>query len=154
MEKKRFSLDLREPVKWTEILQLIFGICCFVITIITLISLSRSAEAERSSLTGIVFLFVFGIYQVWAGLGYARKFIEFAGTEIILKLNSVGGVKHYISSDIKKIELYPLNTVLHLNSGSKINLRFGINTPERNEKIADEIIAFAEANNISFELKD
>lgn len=154
MEKKRFSLDLREPVRWTEIIQLIFGIVCLVIAILLLISLSRSESPERSSLTGIAFLFIFGIYQIWAGIGYARKFIEFEGSLLNLKINSIGKVKHIQSSEIEGIDVYPMNIIFRLNNNSKINLRFGTNMPERNEEIVNELVAFAEANNITFEIKE
>lgn len=154
MEKKRFSLDLREPVRWTEIVQLIFGIVCIVITILILNGLSRAESPEKSSLTGIAFLFIFGIYQIWAGIGYARKFIEFETVSLNLKINSIGTIKHIQSSDIERIEVFPLNIIFNLKNNSKINLRFGTNMPEKNEEIVNELVTFAEANKITFEIKD
>jgi hypothetical protein len=154
MEKKRFSLDMKESAKWAEILQLIFGMICIIVSVFLVINISESATSEQSSLTGIYFLIIFGIYQIWAGFGYSKKYIEIGNVSIRLKLNSIGRSKDISYSDIEKIEFYPLNIIFRLNNNSKINLRFGISNPERNEEIINQLSLFAEENKVLFEQKD
>jgi hypothetical protein len=153
MEKKHFSLEMKESAKWAEILQIAFGILCITISIFLIVLILKSASKE-SPWIGIIFLAIFGFFQIWSGFGYAQKFIEMENGIIRLKINSISRIKVINASDIEMIESFPLNTIFRLKNRSKINLRFGMNYPGRIEEIVSELILFAEANKIVFEIKD
>jgi hypothetical protein len=148
-----FSLEMKESTKWANILQITFGIICTGISILLTIFLIK-ASSKESSWIGIIFLIIFGIFQIWSGLGYAQKFIEIENGIIRIKINSIGRTIEINASDIESIESFPLNTIFRLKDKSKINLRFGLNYPERIEAIVTELILFAEENKLLFEYKD
>lgn len=81
----------------------------------------------------------------------SARFIEI-GTAIRLKKNTFMPVYELKSSELKKIEIFPLNIIFYLKSGKKIKLRLGTMYYETNEKIIDGIIGFAENNSIPFEI--
>jgi hypothetical protein len=56
------------------------------------------------------------------------------------------------ADNIERIEIFPLNVIFRLKNRKKILLRFGTTYYEENEKIIDEIVGFAELNNVPFEV--
>lgn len=153
MEKRHFSLEMKESAKWSEWVQIAFGIICIVISIVLIFSLIKTAS-DKSSWIGIYFLVLFGIFQIWSGFGFAEKFIELESGKIRLKKSSIARPRVINAVEIEKIEAFPLNTIFRLKNNSKINLRFGINYPERNVAIVHELYLFAEENKILFEEKN
>lgn len=154
MEKKYFSLDMKETTKWAEWFQIVFGIICIIISIMLTIYILKSDAFKKSTWPGICFLVIFGFFQIWSGLGYAKKFIEIGSATIRLKRNSIGLTKVIKASDIERIEALPLNTIFRLKDSSFINLRFGVTYPEQIEDIVLQLSSFAEENKLIFEHKD
>ena len=150
MEKGQFSLEMKDSTKLSAILQIAFGIVCISISIVLTIFLKKSAS-DKSSWVGIYFITAFGIFQVLAGFGFARKYIEFESDKIRLKKNSVFKTREIHASEIEKIESFPLNTIFRLKNNSKINLQYGTSFPDRNKAIVDQLFIFAEKNKIAFE---
>ena len=56
------------------------------------------------------------------------------------------------AGEIENIEIFPLNVIFFLKSKKRVMLRFGTTYYDQNEIILDEIIAFADSNNITFEV--
>jgi hypothetical protein len=154
MKKKYFSLDLKETAKWAEWVQIAFGIICIIISIMLTIYILKSDAFKKSTWPGICFLVIFGFFQIWSGLGFAKKFIEIGIATIKLKRNSIGPTKEIKAADIERIESFPLNTIFRLKDSSHINLRFGVNYPEQIAVIVEELSLFAEENKLIFEHKD
>jgi uncharacterized protein YlzI (FlbEa/FlbD family) len=94
----------------------------------------------------------FGSYQVWAGLGRAASFIEFGQSYIRLKKNAILAPSVMNATEIQRIEMFPLNLIIFLKSGKRIMLRFGTTYYETNEKVKDEMLLFAESNNVPLEI--
>jgi hypothetical protein len=153
MEKKRFSLDIKESARWEEWVQIVFGAIC-IIVFAGLIIYNLKSASDKSTWTGIYFLFLFGIYQIWAGFGFAKKFIEIGSDKIRLKKNSIGRINEINASDIERIESLPLNVIFRLRNNSKIVLRFGVSYPGRIEAIENELLLFARENKLIFEIKE
>lgn len=150
MEKRLFSLEMKDSTKLNEILQIGFGIICIVVSIVLTIFLLKSAS-DKASWIGIYFIAAFGIFQIWSGFGFARKFIEIDNDKIRLRKNSFFKTREIIASEIEKIESFPLNTTFRLKNKSRVNLQYGINYPERIEAIVNQLFLFAEKNKIVFE---
>jgi hypothetical protein len=111
----------------------------------------KSIKTDWTLWITILFLLGFGLYQILSGLGFATRFIEIGSTEIRLKKNSILAPERIVSKDIDRVEIFPLNVIFYLKSRKRILLRFGTTYQEVNEKILDEIISFAESNNIPLE---
>jgi hypothetical protein len=153
MEKEYFALGAVENNKLVKIIQIIFGIVCFGVAVFWLIYNIKSLRASSTLWISVIFLTGFGFYEIWAGLGRATRFIEINSDRIILKKNVILPPSLILSNDIQKIEIYPFNLIFFLKSNKKVYLRFGASYQETNEKVTDSIVAFADSNNITIEIK-
>jgi hypothetical protein len=154
MENKLFSLEIRENNKITRIFQIVFGFVCICIAIFWVIYNYRSFIADGTLWITVVFLCGFGAFQIYSGLGYATRFIEFGTAMIRLKKNSLFPPVELSAENIEKIEVYPLKVHIFHKTQKKILIRFGVTDPQKVEIIKDEIITFASANNIIMEIKN
>jgi hypothetical protein len=154
MEKKYFLLSSAENSKLVKIIQIVFGIICIAVAVFWLIFNVKSIKADKTLWITILFLTGFGVYQIWAGLGRATRFIEISSEKIRLKKNIFLPESVLASREIQKIELFPLNLIFFLKSQKKILLRFGTSYQETNEQIKDEILAFADLNSVEVEIKE
>lgn len=151
MGKQYFSLEFNENNKVTKILRILFGVVCVAVSIFWLIFNIKSLKSDGTLWITIIFLSGFGFYQIWAGLGYATKFIEIGSDYIRLKKSAMLTATLISAGDIEKIELFPLNVIFFLKSRQKTLLRFGTTYPERMELTKDALIEFASSNNINLE---
>lgn len=152
METKYFSLGTSENNRLVKIIQIVFGVVCIAVAIFWLIFNIRSLKADGTLWITIIFLSGFGFYQIWSGLGRTTLFIEIGADYIRLKKNPVLPSVKIRAGDIEKIELFPLNVIFFLKSRKRIMLRFGTTYYETNEKVKDEILGFAETNDIPLEI--
>ena len=153
MEKKYFSLEVRDDNRLTDLIRILFGLICCGIGVFWVIYNFRSVKADRTQWITIAFLLCFGFFQIYSGLGLAKKFIELNSNNIRLKKNSLLPEVDLPSDQIEKIELFPLKVQFFIRSGKKILLRFGISDPDKVELIKAEIIRFADSNRLNLEIK-
>jgi hypothetical protein len=154
MDKKLFSLEIRDDNKLTKIFRIIFGLICFAIAIFWLVYNFRAVKGDRTLWITVAFLVSFGLFQIYAGFGLATKFIEISADKIRLKKNSMLQAVDLYADQIEKMELFPLKVQIYTKSGKKTLLRFGVSNPEKVEEIKDEIIKFASGNTFTFEIKN
>jgi hypothetical protein len=152
METKYFSLGQAETGTVLKIIRILFGLVCVAIAIFWMIFNIRSVKADRTLWITVLFLSGFGFYQVWAGFGRAGRFIQIGSDKIMLKKNSLLPVKEMSSSEIRRIEIFPLNLIFYSNKGGKTVLRFGTMFTDNIEPIKDKIEEFASQNNIDLEI--
>ena len=152
MEMKFFYLGTGENSRLIKIFRILFGVVCIVVAVFWLIININSIKSDGMLWITIVFLAGFVFYQIWSGLGLATRFIEIAPENIRLKKNSFFPPEVISAADLEKVEVFPLNVIFYLKRRKKILLRFGTIYHEVNEKIMDEIIGFAERNNVPIEI--
>jgi len=152
METKYFSLGYSENSSAVKIIRSIFGLACITIALFWLIFNIRSVKADYTLWMTVLFLSGFGLYQIRAGLGRTSRFIQISSDKILLKKNSLLPLKEMTSSEIKKIEVYPLNLIFYFQKGGKTVLRFGTTYTDNIEPIKNEIEEFATGNNIDLEI--
>ena len=151
MEKKYFLLSSVENNRVIRIIQIVFGIVCLAVAIFWLIFNIRSLKTEGTLWITIIFLSVFGLYQVWSGLGKATRFIEISSDRIRLKKTIILPAVEMSIGDIQKIEIYPFNLIFFLKAKKRLILRFSTTYQETNEKVKDELLVFGELNSIDVE---
>jgi hypothetical protein len=152
MEIKHFDLGTSENNLFIRIIKLIFGAACIGIGIFWFIFNTKSMKSDVTLWITIIFLFGFGFYQIWSGIGRATKFIEIGKAGIRIKKNVFLASVSLQADGIERIEIFPLSVIFHLKTRKKNLLRFGTTYHDVNEKILDEIIDFAGSNNIPFEV--
>jgi hypothetical protein len=151
METKYFSLGPSDSSTVLKVIRILFGLVCIAIALFWLIFNIRSVRADRTLWITVLFLSGFGFYQIWAGLGRTSRFIQIGRDKIILKKNSLLPVKEMASSEIKKIEIFPLNLIFHFHRGGKTVLRFGTTFTDNIDPIKNRIEEFSAVNNIAIE---
>ena len=151
MENKYYTLGISENNCPVRLIRILFGIVCIAVAVFWLVFNIKSVKADSTLWITVIFLMGFGSYQVWAGLGRATSFIEFGKSYIRLKKNAILAPSVMNVTEIESIEIYPLNLIIFLKSGKRIMLRFGTTYYETNEKVKDEMLRFAESNNIPVE---
>jgi hypothetical protein len=154
MEKRHFSLEMREDNRLTKVFQIIFGILCIAIAVYWLIYNFKSVRSDGTLWITVLFLTGFGCYLVWSGVGYAYRFIEFGDDNIRIRKNSFIPVSDLNRTEIEKIVVFPLKVIIERKSKKSLLLRFGISDIEKIEKIKDEFGIFAATNGITFELSN
>lgn len=152
MEKKYFSLGPNENNRLVKLFRIVFGVICIAVALFWLSFNIKSLKADGTLWITIIFLLGFGFYQIWSGLGWATRFIEVGSDSIRLKKNPILPPVEMNEKEIEKIEMFPLNLVFFLKTKKRILLRFGTTYYETNEKVKDEILGFAESNNIPIEI--
>lgn len=151
MDTKDFSLGPSESDTSIKIIRILFGLLCMAIAAFWMVFNIRATKADRTLWITVMFLSAFGFYQIWAGLGRTTRFIKIGSDRIILKMNSLLPVKEMNSSEIKKIEIFPLNLIFYFHKGGKTILRFGTTYTDNIEPIKSGIEEFAASNNIELE---
>lgn len=154
MEKKHFSLEMRDENRVTKVFQVILGVACIAIACYWLIYNIKSVKSDGKLWITVIFLIGFGGYLIWTGLGYGYRYIEFTGDMIRLKKNSFLSPVDIKVPDVESIEIYPLKFIVHFKSSETILTRFGVSDIEKIELIKDEIMKFATDNNITAEIKN
>lgn len=152
MEKQYFSLEISENNKLIRVIRIIFGVVCVVVAGFWMNFNINLLKTDRTLWITIIFLTGFGLYQIWAGLGYAVRYIEIGPENVHLKKNAILPPVQMDVVELEKIEFMPMNVIFYLKSRKRILLRFGTINHETNEKIVDAIMGFAESNNIPFEI--
>jgi hypothetical protein len=153
MEKKHFQLEAKENSKFTRIFQIVFGILCIAIALYWAIFQFKSMEADPTMWITMVFLIGFGSYQIAAGFGKIKKFISIEADRIILKQNSFLPKIDILTSDLEKIEIFPLSICFCMTKKKRMILRFGLNYTDIINPVKDAVTEFADMNGISVEEK-
>jgi hypothetical protein len=154
MEKKYFLLDPKEDTRVVRIFQIVFGIFCVIIALFWMIFNIRSGKTDNSLWITIIFLVGFGAYQILAGLGKTKKYIELGPDKIVLKQNSFLPMIQLKAADIEKIEIFPLNINFLLTNRKKINFMFGLSYTDIISPVKEAVMEFAEVNKITVEEKN
>jgi len=152
METKHFTLGNNEKNRLVKIIRILFGITCICIAVFWLIFNLKSSAGPRSGWVTVLFLTFFGFYQIWAGIGKAERYIEVSEGAINLKKFIFLPAAAITASETQKIEFYPLKVRFMLKTGKAIILRFGTTYYESNEKVIDELSAYAQKNNIETQI--
>jgi hypothetical protein len=153
METKYYSLGPSENSTLIKFIRLFFGLVCIAIAIFWMIFNIRSVKADRTLWITILFLSGFGFYQILAGLGRTSRFIQIGSDKIILKKNSLLPLRIIAASEIKKIEVFPLNLIFYFHNGQRTILRFGTAYTDNIDPIKSGIEEFASLNKTDLETK-
>jgi hypothetical protein len=151
MKTEYFSLGPLENSSAIKVIRILFGIVCVAIAFFWLIFNFRAVNADRMLWITVLFLTGFGVYQIWAGAGRAKRFIEIGNGKIVLRKNSFLPRQEMSASEIKKIEVFPLNLIFYLHNGRKRVLRFGTTYIDIIDPVKDSVEQFADLHNISLE---
>lgn len=152
MKQTHFPLNRAESTIFAKTVSIVFGLACIGIAIFWLFFNINSLKENGALWITILFILGFGIYILLSGLGLANSYILIDSDYIILKQHKLLSSIKIMANEIEKIESLPLNVIIYRKEKKRVLLRFGTTWHETNSNIIDEIIGFAQTNNIPFEI--
>lgn len=154
MNDNKIYLDDRDDKTPVKIFTVIFGILCIFTGGWWTVYLIKFPENNNAFWAASIFLFLFGAYQIYAGLGHARRYIYREKDYIIIRQNSLLKEKKFYSMDITQLEVRPMDIVFHLRMNARFRMKLGLKYPDLGQKIKTFIIDFAEEKNIEIFYKN
>ncbi|HDZ41632.1 MAG TPA: hypothetical protein ENH59_08140 [Bacteroidetes bacterium] len=154
MSEQTISLGEREDKPLVRIMIVIFGLLCIFTAGWWTVFLVKYPDNEKIFWAGSIFLFLFGIFQVYSGLGYAKRYVKRENGNITLRQNSLLPAKKVSSDQIRQLEIRSYDMVLHRNDLPRIRIKLGLRYPDLGQKVRDFIIDYAEENNIEIFYKN
>jgi hypothetical protein len=154
MENNYFSLEVNNNNKVIRIFQIIFGIICAALAVVWLIMNRNSLKSNSTLWFSIIFLLGFALYQINSGLGKGDKFLQIDKASLKFKKNSLFPAREVSTSDIEKIEIFPLSMIISLKSGKKEIIRFGTTYTDIIDPIKKGMEIFCSANNLKLEFQN
>ena len=144
MQHKQISLDDRPEKRMVRIIMVIFGfLCLFTSSWWTVYLLKLPDNNNNMFWVATLFLFLFGLYQIYSGLGFAARYMIFEEKTFIVRQNSLSVPKKFMSDDIKTVEIGPNDISLLFNDGKRYRIKLGLKYPDLGENIKKNIIEFA-----------
>jgi len=148
MDNKYLSLDERPEKGFVSALMVVFGILCIGTSGWWGYFMFISPEKQNIYWVATIFLFLFGTYQIYAGLGYARRYIKIEKGIITIRQNSFFPPRKLETGLISEIIIRSADILFDYDEGKKFKLRLGIRYPDLGESIKSEIENYAETNKI------
>lgn len=153
MENKYFSLDERPEKGIVSVLMVIFGLLCLGTSGWWGYFLFISADKQNIYWVATIFLLIFGAYQIYAGLGYARRYIKIEGSKLTIRQNSFTTPKVFEAGLLASIVIRSADIIFNYDHDRTFKLRLGIRYPDLGEKLKSEIEAYASTNMIEVNYK-
>lgn len=149
---ERYSLESRENNRIVKILQIIFGVACIITAGWWAVFMLKALESGNYWIATL-FMFFFGAFQIYSGLGYASKYILIGSDSLTIRKTAIGKEQVITGGDIEKIEILPLSVKLILKSGGNITISFAVTLAEGIDRIKDAVATFGMENKILTEEK-
>jgi hypothetical protein len=152
MEINHFPLGDAEDNKVVKLLRIIFGIACIIVAAWWVYFSINTGGGKATLWVTIGFMMAFGFYQIRSGLGSTERYITISHKDVVIRKNSFLAPVTITSDETESIEIYPLSIIFYRRNKKKLLIRLGTVNYETNEKIIDELVKFAEANNILYKV--
>ncbi|MFO7573732.1 MAG: hypothetical protein R6W67_01065 [Bacteroidales bacterium] len=149
---KRYSLESRENSRLVKIMQILFGIACIFTAGWWAVYMLKALESGNYWIATL-FMFFFGAFQIYSGLGHASKYIIIGSDTLTIRKTAIGKKQVVTYGEIERIEILPLSVSLILRSGSKLTINFAVTLAGDIDHIKDAIADFGRNNNIITEDK-
>ncbi len=148
MKYEYIRLDDKPDKKFVSVFLVIFGFSCLLTSGWWALFLVRVPENENVFWLGTIFLLLFGLFQIYSGLGFAKRYLIVEKTNITIRQNSLLPAKRLTKNSISKLEVRSMDIKFFLNNGNIFRLRLGLKYPDLGENVKTRIIAWSEENSI------
>lgn len=148
MENRKFSLEVVEKNKITRVSELVFGLLCLAGASWYAVSLQGPSSPGLSGWLAVLFLALFGIWEILSGAGLVSRYIWIATDQITLRHRAWKPPVVLPPSDLAEVKFKPLKVDFCLNGGNVISIRLGTYYSERSAQIMEAVEAFCAENGI------
>lgn len=152
MDTNHYTLGGSSAGKYEKILRLIFGLICLLIAVYWVVFGPVKVTGSGTLIIAVGFLILFGISQIMKGLGLSSQYINIGEELIVLKKYPIRPEVQIKAAELDKLQILPMSILFIFNDGKTLKLRFGATWQETNEKIKDDLIIFADRNNVTCEI--
>ena len=148
MKYEYIRLDDKPDKKFVSFFLVIFGFLCILTSGWWALFLVRVPEYENIFWPGTIFLLLFGLFQVYSGLGFAKRYLIIEETCLTIRQNSLLQAKKLTKNSISKMEIRSMDIKFYLNNSNIFRFRLGLKYPDLGESVKTRIIAWSEENNV------
>lgn len=148
MENRKFSLEVIERNRITMVSESVFGLLCLAGASWYAISLQGPSLPGLSGWLGVIFLALFGIWEILSGAGLVSRYIWIGTEKITLRHRAWKPPVLIAPSDLSEVKLKPLTVNFCLTGGDVISVRLGTFYSERSVQIIEAVEAFCIENRI------
>lgn len=148
---EEISLDERPEGRFVRSLMILFGVLCIFTAGWWALYLIRNPLGINIYWVATLFLLLFGVYQIYAGLGNARRYIGIDDKNLIIRQNPLTRPKIFPAEKIRDIEIRKMDIVFTRDGERRYRLKLGMRYPGIREKVREAIDKFAVDNNINHE---
>ncbi len=145
--KNRLPLDSRVSNRFVRIVQVVFGIVAALTAAWLAVFMLLSPEA--SYWIAVLFLFLFGLFQIYSGLGHATRYIEVDGDTITVKSQIASRPVSFEASSVESIEIERLSLHINGNGKKRVSVRFGVAYPGIIDNAKEGVAAWALKHGVS-----
>ncbi|MFN2379196.1 MAG: hypothetical protein ABR519_03175 [Bacteroidales bacterium] len=148
---EEISLDERPEGRFVRSLMILFGIICIFTAGWWALYLIRNPMGINIYWIATLFLLLFGAYQIYAGLGHARRYIAIDGNNLIIRQNPLARPKILPAGKIEDIEIRKMDIVFTWDNDQRYRLKLGMRYPGIREKVREAVDKFAVDKKINHE---
>lgn len=141
MKESRYSIDLHENRKGEKAGRILLGAASLAVTGWYFYSITGTAASTTSSWVAIVFLFLFGLWMIFSGLGYTKRYIIVSDEKVILRQEFYRPPLVFTPGSLRAVEFRPL-TIIFITESGNVSLRLGTYWPENTARILEAVEEF------------
>ncbi len=148
MDERKFSLEVIERNRITRVSESAFGLLCLAGASWYAVSLQGPSSPGLSGWLAVLFLALFGIWEILSGAGLVSRYIWIGTDHITLRHRAWKSPVSLSPSDLAEVKFKPLKIDFSLNGGSVISVRLGTYYSERSAQIMEAVEVFCAENRI------
>ena len=153
MKYQYIQLDDKPEKKFVSVFLVIFGFLCLFTSFWWALFLIRVPENENVFWLGTIFLLLFGIYQIYSGLGFAKRYLIIEDKSITIRQNSIMPSKKMLIDSLIKIEVRSMDIKFYLKEDKFFRFRLGLKYPDLGESVKSRIVEWSEEYKIDLYYK-
>lgn len=147
MNETRYSIDLHENRRLEKAGRILLGAICLVVTGWYFCNIIGTPDSGTSSWVAMAFLFLFGLWMIFSGLGYTKRYIIVSDEKITLRQEFYRPPLVFTPGSIRAVEFRPLTIIFTTESGN-VSLRLGTYWPENTAKIMEAVEEFCRQHSV------
>lgn len=148
MENRKFSLEVIERNRIKSVSELVFGLLCLAGASWYAVNLPGPSSPGLSGWLAVIFLALFGIWEILSGAGLVSRYIWIGADQITIRHRAWKPPVSLLPSELTEVKFKPLTVDFCITGGSIISVRLGTYYSERSAQIMEAVEEFCTENRI------